>query len=517
MKQKIRFLLASCCCILTASLHAQFYNSFTNPFYFETASATIEMKDGVVFGFTESNPRRQYHQNILLIKTNTNGGIIWSKRYDAGSGISVKLIDMLHSFDNEILISGEISGDNDYNSTKRVILKINSAGQLIMAKKYAAGNPYNDKGLVQLKDSSFVFTNAMQDYYPGFIHINQNGDILSARQVTNKNFASILSITAKGNTADIVVAPLNYSIESANIVNINLKNLSITWQRDYKISNQFNSILSARCRNGDIIYLAGRTMGAVGNGTSRVFRTDQNGNLLWAKNIKANFDKSGSIASVFDIVSQVYVHEDINGNIVAVVEAEGTHDLMVVFDAVGNYLYNLSLNTSYNAFTETKSGNYINTCFPSYSAVNPIVSNRFLSANYSCDSSIFVTVTNGTDSAATVSALVFSPFIVQPVDIPVTVKNASINQTVFCSVIPKKNHYVQNDAIQIEISPNPATSIINVSTENDFPFSIFDMSGTLLIKSVTNHTTDISKLTQGLYSIEIITNNKVVRKMMIKQ
>ena len=69
----------------------------------------------------------------------------------------------------------------------------------------------------------------------------------------------------------------------------------------------------------------------------------------------------------------------------------------------------------------------------------------------------------------------------------------------------------------VDIMPNPATSFISVKTPVDLPFNVYNIDGLLKIRSVTNHSTDISSLKPGVYIISILIKDKVVRKMIIKR
>ncbi len=489
-------------CLCNTAIFGQFYNSFVNSTLLERETSAIQLNDGLVFGFTESDSHNNFHQNILLIKTNASGNIIWSKRYDAGAAGSLHLIEMLRTFSNEILISGE-------TGVSRFVLKISAAGNLVWAKKYASGAVFSFRGLVQLKDSSFVFSNEFQQSNPGFVQIDGNGNVIIAAQIKNRQFQSVQSITAKGNTIDIVVA-------NSNVANINLKTRFLVWQRQYNTSNQFSAFVSARCKNGDIIYLAGRSAGGVLSGTSRVFRTNANGNLLWAKNLRITYDTSGLQFSIFDIVNQNFIHEDKNGNIVAFMEDESLQDVMVVFSASGNYLYHRFFNTPTNFITEESNGNYLHASPISNTTKDPVISNRNLTTLSVCDSTIFVTTSNGTDSAAALNALNFAIARSTPVDIPVSVTNAAIQKNIFCSLqaILKNSN---EELIHVTIIPNPAFDKIRVATSSDIAYDIYDIYGNLKMRAVTNQVTDISKLKAGLYSIVITTKDGVIRKTFIKK
>jgi len=326
LKQRTLLFLLFISCFSVNKANAQFYKFFKNLSSLETESSAIELDQGFVFGFTESSNDKNFHENILLIKTSGSGNIIWSKRYDAGTGTSLHLMEMMRTADNKILISGLCGPDNKYYRSPRCIIKLNAAGNIIWAKKYTKSTIYDSKGLVQLKDSSFVFSLLTAENSPAIVQINDTGKILAAFKVDNRHFQYINSITPVGNKTSVIVG-------DSNTVNINFKTGAISGQKQYNTSGQFTSLLSTVCKNGDIVYLAGRNSGGLLKGNSRIYRTTADGNLLWAKNIDAFFDSSNSIFSRFDIVLQVSVHEDINGNIVAFVLAESTHSLMVVFNA----------------------------------------------------------------------------------------------------------------------------------------------------------------------------------------
>jgi len=511
MNQKLIATLLLIFCLQSISSTAQFYKTVTDTSYVLTESSAITLNDGFVFGFTESNAKQNFHDNILLVKTNTSGNITWSKTYDAGTGKSIHLIEMLHTANNEILISAITGLDNNFTSNNTCLLKINPDGTVVWVKKYTSVDPLDSRGLVQLKDGSFVAAINVNNNNPGIIQVDNNGAIIAAAKITNRLFQSTKSITAKGNTADIVVA-------NTNIANINFKTGVISNQKQYNTSNQFTALLSTRCKNGDIAYVAGRTQGGVLNGTSRVFRTTANGNLLWAKNITAFIKNDHLPFSIFDIVTQVSIHEDINGNVVAVVEDESLQSLLIVFDAAGNYLYHRFLYTNYNFLAELPNGTYLHSSVPSISiAPDPIISNRSLSSITNCDSTIFVTITNGTDSAATLDKLIFSRATITATDVPLSVHNVTKQQNVFCNLSALKNTNHIKDAMVVTVMPNPAAVSIIVKAVADIPFSIYNMNGILLLTSVTNHSTNIASLTPGLYMIEVKTKNEVIRRTLIKQ
>jgi hypothetical protein len=511
MKNNVSFLLLIICGCISTSVTAQFYNAFNNSNIFERETSAIPLGNGFVFGYTSTNSHQNFHEEILLVKTNNTGSIVWSKQYDAGTGTSLHLIEMINAINNEILVSCIISLDNNFGTAQRCLLKLNTSGAVVWCKKYTGGNPFDYKGLVQLKDSSFVLSTMAGQLNPGILQVNENGKLMGAVKITNRQFISIHGITATGNAADIIVG-------NNNRVNINFKTHAITAQQQYNTSNQFTALLSTRCKNGDIIYLAGRTSGGVLSGTSRIFRTSANGNLVWAKNITAYYNASGSPSSLFDIVQQVYVHEDINGNIIACVMEESTQELIIVFDANGKYLYNRTLSAPLSFIAETNAGTYLNTTPPSVStSTKTIFANRFLSATSGCDFSIIVNITAGTDSSATLNKLLFATAKFTTTDIPVMVQNVSMQQSVFCNNAFAVNKNNNDKEMHISIAPDPAIHSIIIQAAYNLPCHIYDMNGILKITSATNHTIDIAALQPGIYTAAVMAKDKIIRKTFIKQ
>ncbi len=510
--QKIYFLLAItyCCVFTTAS--AQFYKSFTKLSTVERETAAIELDNGFVFGYTETIASQNFHDYIVLVKTNKTGTVLWCRKYEAPAGISIKLMEMMRTADNHIIITGITGLDNDFVSATRSVMKLTANGSIVWAKKYTSGNPYDCMGLAQLKDSSIVFSAMITNMYPGIIQVNGDGNIIVAAKVSNRTFISVHSITAAGSTADVVVG-------NDHIANINFTTGKITSQRKYRTSNQFTALLSNRCKNGDIIYLAGRNSGGVLNGDSRIFRTKPNGSLSWAKNIRAFTSENNTPFSIFDIVSQVSVHEDVNGNIVAIVQAESTHFLVVVFSSTGQYLYNRFLDVPLSATKETKNGSYLLSAPPqNVSLGDATFGNRFFNALTSCDSSIFVRVSNGTDSAAALDSLVFLKTNVGAADIILSVENKAIQTQVFCDPAMRVQTAGRLQTVMdVTVSPNPATDRLLIKAGKEFPFIIYSPTGGIRLKGVTNKQVDVSGLQRGIYLINIITEEGILQKPFIKE
>ena len=81
---------------------------------------------------------------------------------------------------------------------------------------------------------------------------------------------------------------------------------------------------------------------------------------------------------------------------------------------------------------------------------------------------------------------------------------------------------INNQPSTIEISPNPATSEIKITTTNAVmkEAHIYTMMGQCILQSTINNrqsTIDISALPAGMYIAEVITEKGVIRKRFVKQ
>lgn len=64
---------------------------------------------------------------------------------------------------------------------------------------------------------------------------------------------------------------------------------------------------------------------------------------------------------------------------------------------------------------------------------------------------------------------------------------------------------VDESSIAINIYPNPANDILNVSSNSNFSYQIFDMTGKLILASASNDSRiDISTIAIGIYTITIV-------------
>ena len=96
-------------------LHAQqFYNNLPSNRDLSSFTETdvLELNNAYYKIETETNDGLGFHTNIRIIKTDTNGIVIWAKRYDAGIDTSFTAIGINKTNDNRVVISAELTFDN---------------------------------------------------------------------------------------------------------------------------------------------------------------------------------------------------------------------------------------------------------------------------------------------------------------------------------------------------------------------------------------------------------------------
>lgn len=437
-------------------------------------------------------------EDLLLIRTDTNGNTVWAKRYNAGIGSSLHFLQMAAADNNSFIVSGSMQ-------FRRCLFRVDKNGNLVWAKKYNGSDPLFFNGLSILPDSGIAVATQTPAGDPVILRVHKDGTVKAALRINQVAFSRMNSFTFFNNSLDV-------ALDNRYVLNISDAG-AINWQRVYNTSNQFNALVSNRCKNGDIIYLAGRTSGGISSGTVRVFRTGSNGVLKWCKNVAAYHKSNKDPLSLFDAVEQGLVYENTDGNIIALTSEESTSNMMIVFDKNGNYLYNRFLNYSFNFLSALPDGRMLHAS-PGTLFSEPVLGKRNFAVKLSCDSSLFVDITNGTDSAATLPLLTVSPFQAVANDMTVSISAVAINASPFCNTL----HIADKAGSKNEmlVYPNPAGDFVQVKSTGNFPFNIYDRYGNIQAAGITNRPCNISSLPGGIYMVAVKTDERVISLNFLK-
>ena len=65
------------------------------------------------------------------------------------------------------------------------------------------------------------------------------------------------------------------------------------------------------------------------------------------------------------------------------------------------------------------------------------------------------------------------------------------------------------------VYPNPVNETINVNKSVDI--TIYNILGDMIVSKTNTNTLDVSRLNPGIYNLQIMCNNKIVNKTIIKK
>ena len=515
------FLIFSLSVIFANKLDAQFYNFYQsalsvsmspNPDVLELSNAYYKIE-------TETNASTNFHTNIRLIKTNSNGSVHWIKRLDAGTDSSLNTYSFNKTLDHKLIICAQLANDNALQPIGISVIKLDTAGTIIwtaLFPGYRGEDASND--IIQKPDSSFIIPAlSPATLEPAFILLNANGSVATAKVLQNTvyNFVNYpTTLALKNNT-------ISFCLRQGEFITTDLS-LNIIIDKKYNLDHSIPYFIHKVAANGDYIFLSDITSGGSLNGTFRIFRTSSTGNLILAKNVIAwqNFTNH-TASSRFDVVLGKTILEEASGNIIAHVVNEESGGLVVTFDANGNYLANKIIPAT--TLKLCADGQYL------YQS-NNVGQNQSLFAKQTlapnpCDTIIDVHVSNGTDSISTTTtslSLVSSTISLLQYNIHSLAATSTISA--YCnSTATGIKELAAEKMSDLSLYPNPVKNGLRINIKNQpeqIQVRISDAFGKMI--SSTNYSgsdieMDVSNLINGTYIITVITKSNVFNRKFVKE
>ena len=92
------------------------------------------------------------------------------------------------------------------------------------------------------------------------------------------------------------------------------------------------------------------------------------------------------------------------------------------------------------------------------------------------------------------------------------------SQPTFVTVVNGLVEVVEMETMKVSVYPNPTSGILNVEIGGNFNATIYNYQGQVVMRNnISNGQIDMSKLSSGVYFVEIRTNNNVsVEKVIVK-
>ncbi len=508
----MKHLFISLLLIFNISLFAQNFSfELQNEFDIDARDYPISSDAQNYFvAFTVIDLDNDFRNSIHFISTDLDGQIEEVMIYESPNGnISISCDQILNLPNGEQLLSGVYS-ENNTPPYYPFIMNIAEDGQVNWAKKINSGTIsrlkielLSDDSILVLIRSAGVSDHSIickMDIDGNFSNIKELGTFQNVPKkfTTYNGFFEVLFV-------------------DGNLMSIENDLSDINWQRKYY--NEIGMEYS-RAENGDFLFVSAQVSFP---GYMTVFRTDADGNAIWAQYIEAWHGEEQNQISIFDIVDFHFIEEDPNGNIIVSANSEGGlfGSLQMVLDANGNYLSNYKINTYKNQFRVINDHDYLVGGFLNSGSINTtnfIFEKRAYMDSSPCDSIYNYSIAAGDEMSMTpdeINLNVFEEFTVE--DIDVVTSSGNFEQNEYCDMLL---HVDINPSLQsqVEVYPNPSDDKVWISSESEISnIKIYNALG-FLIEETEYSLIDLNNYPRGVYllQIEFDSNQKVIKKMLKK-
>jgi uncharacterized delta-60 repeat protein len=431
--------------------------------YWDYASSVQQTSDGgyIVAGVTGSFGAGW--DDIFLIKTDANGNVSWAKTY--GGTDYDRAYSVQQTSDGGYIVAGytDSFGAGGWDI---FLIKTDASGNISWAKTY--GGTYSDRAysVQQTSDGGYIVAGGTRSFGAGgwdifLIKTDANGNISWAKTYggTYDDYAYSVQQTSDGG---YIVAGYTISFGAGNSDVFLIKtdaNGNIIWAKTYGGIYTDSATSVQQTSDGGYIAAGYTESFGAGNGDFFLIKTDANGNISWAKTYGGTYD---------DYAYSVQQTSD-GGYIVAGWTnsfGAGYFDIFLIkTDANGN-IGSCSIVQNVNPTVNTVSPT-VTTPSPSVSSVSPTVN------------SISPTVTSPTLTVSEPCPLSISEFC-QPVSGLIT----------------------------------PYKGGIKVIGSGEFEVKVYNVSG-VMVKSARGKNEVKLELSRGVYFVEVISGEKVIREKVV--
>lgn len=475
----------------------------------ETSTGVLEISKYYYKCETEFNTVNS-HFNIRIIKTDSLGNTTWIKRIDTHPDSSLVAVEIIKSHDNKLLITCQHDFNNSPNADAAAIVKIDTNGNFIWSKKYSGTWGFRSK-MLPLQDSTYIFSvlDSVQGK-PKIIKIDQNGNVIKSKKLQTPNTSYYThGLSFKGNKIYFafdkgVFLITDTALNLLQQINYSLDQLTMPYFNHLRTSNNENIFVSCRLSGGGL------------NGQFRIFRVKDDGTVLWAKNVKAwktttNFNQF----NVFDYTLCESIHEDTSGNIIVNMIEEDLNSLIHVFNANGNLISQKFTQASSLQFC-SDGDVLIADNFGVKKLFSKFNLNSVLNCDSASTVLISNGVDSLSVSQPTFGLINDSPFTK---GFSINITNSTSLSGDFCQMILTGIGSNQSKkAIPNIIYPNPSGNItyINPALENVTEVTITNTLGEVKLLKPANNQLDLQDLNEGIYLVSIKSNGQVYSARLIK-
>jgi uncharacterized delta-60 repeat protein len=482
--------------------------------YDDGALSVQQTSDGgyIVAGGTDSFGADS--ADLFLIKTNANGNIIWAKTY-GGTGNDWAL-SVQQTSDGGYIVAGQTWSFGAGGDI--ILIKTDANGNIIWAKTYGGTGDDRAYSIRQTSDGGYIVAGSTYSFGAGYrdfflIKTDANGNIIWAKTYggTDDEEAYSVQQTSDGG---YIVAGWTYSFVAGNWDIFLIRtdaNGNIIWAKTYGGTGNDWALSVQQTSDGGYI-VAGHT-NSFGAGYYDIFlvKTDANGNIIWAKTYGGTYsDYAYSVQQTSDggyivagwtgsfgagYVDIFLVKTDANGNIIWAKTYGGTdwdEALSVQQTSDGGYIVS-GYTYSFGAggldlfLIKTDANGNIGSCEIVQNANPPVTTPS-------------PTVTTPSPSVSSVSPTVNS------VSLTVTSPTLTVSEPCPLSI----SEFCQPVSGII----TPYKGGIKVIGSGEFEVKVYNVSGGV-VKSARGKNEVKIELSRGVYFVEVISGGKVIREKVV--
>jgi hypothetical protein len=253
----------------------------------ERCQSAIETHDG---GFLLNGATNSYGAGAvdgLMIKTDAQGNIVWSKT--CGASYNDVPTYVLETFDHNFVYVGttDSSGLNDV-----LLYKTDSTGNFMWCKSYGGSAADNVVKVLELPDHGYAFTGTTESFGAGladmfFIRTDMNGDTLFTRIYGTADGESAKSVAITNDGGYIICGKSSAMIAGELVIQSILTRVNsagnILWTKLYGDTLFQEAQSVAETADHGFIVCGSRDFTSNGNYDILLFKTDSMGVLQWSK------------------------------------------------------------------------------------------------------------------------------------------------------------------------------------------------------------------------------------------
>ena len=457
--------------------------------------------------------------DIFLIKTDANGNVIWAKTYGGTSydwALSVQ-----QTFDGGYIVAGYTSSFGA-DSGDVFLIKTDANGNIIWAKTFGGIDDDGAYSVQQTSDGGYIVAGYTGSFGMGYsdvflIKTDANGNVIWAKTYGGTSYDWALSVQQTFD-GGYIVAGATYSFgagyEDIFLIKIDANGNTI-WAKTYGGTSGDVAYSIQQTSDGGYIVAGYAFSFSFSGGSPPIFllKADANGNIIWAKIYGGMINENNWTYSVQQTSDGGYILAGYAKSF-----GMGSGDIFLIkTDANGNVIWAKTYGgTSYDwAFSvqQTSDGGYIAVGYTgSFGAGwdDIILIKTDTNGNMgSCSivqnvtptlNTVLPTVTSLSPSVSSISPTVnsVSPTVTSPILTVSELCPLSISESCHCAsglITPYKGG-------------------IKVIGSGEFEVKVYNVSG-VMVKSIKGKNEVKLDLSRGVYFVEVISGEKVIREKVV--